>query len=117
AERGTWEQQSEPHQGPDATVVPIDQWPRRNLLRPTLEDGLGFEQTLGVNPFRFGFVGATDTHNGTGGFTDESTWIGGQGNNDGPAEPLIGDNKRTNPRGLTGAGGGGDTPGPSFSAV
>ena len=36
------------------------------------KDGLGFEATLGANPFSFGFVGSTDTHNGTPGNTDES---------------------------------------------
>ncbi|MGH7893351.1 MAG: DUF3604 domain-containing protein [Candidatus Binatia bacterium] len=97
----TFEQIPTPHEGPDATVVPIAEYPRRNLVRPTLEDGLAFEQTLGVNPFRFGFVGGTDTHNGNAGDTAEQEWVGGQGNNDGSAANQIADNLRTNPGGLT----------------
>jgi Ca2+-binding RTX toxin-like protein len=48
-------------------VPPIDQYPQRNLVRNALKDGLKFEQTLGANPFKFGFVGGTDTHNGNAG--------------------------------------------------
>ena len=96
-----YEQDPQPFQGPLATEVPIDQYPRRNLIRPTLEDGLAFEGTLGVNPFRFGFVGATDTHNGNGGDVAEQEWIGAQGRNDGSAETLISGNLRNNPGGLT----------------
>ena len=34
-----------------------------NYLRAGLERGLELEATLGVNPFKFGFVGSTDVHN------------------------------------------------------
>jgi len=97
----TFEQDPQPFQGPFATDLPIDQYPRRNLIRPTLEDGLAFEGTLGVNPFRFGFVGATDTHDGNGGDVAEREWIGAQGRNDGSPAALISGNLRTNPGGLT----------------
>ena len=40
-------------------------------MRNALKDGLALEETLGVNPFRFGFVGSTDTHNATPGDVDE----------------------------------------------
>jgi hypothetical protein len=96
----TFEQDPHPHQGPDATDVPIDQYPRRNLVRPTLEDGLSFEEKLGVNPFRFGFVGSTDTHDGTAGNTSEVNWPGGQGANDGSPALQISEQIRTNPGGL-----------------
>lgn len=96
----TFEQMIGAHEGPDATDVGVNDFPRRNLIRPTLEDGLGFEQTLGANPFRFGFIGGTDTHDATAGAVDERTWIGGQGRNDGSAASLIGGNLRTNPGGL-----------------
>ncbi len=82
-------------------MVPIGEYPRRNLLRPTLADGLAFEQTLGANPFRFGFVGGTDSHNATSGDTDERDWVGGQGNNDGSPALQVADNLHTNPGGLT----------------
>ncbi len=103
----TFEQDPLPFQGPFATELPIDQWPRRNLVRESLEDGLAFEGTLGVNPFRMGFVGSTDSHNGTAGNTAERSrdtagpsWVGAQGQDDGSDARLVGDNMRTNPGGL-----------------
>ena len=98
----TFEQDTVSHQGPDAVdPIPIGDYPRRNLVRSTLEDGLAFEQTLGVNPFRLGFVGGTDTHDSNGGDVAESGWVGAQGRNDGSPAALIRSNLRTNPGGLT----------------
>ena len=34
-----------------------------NYLRSGLLQGLKYEQSLGVNPFKFGFIGGTDVHN------------------------------------------------------
>ena len=34
-----------------------------NFLRGGLLQGLKYEQSLGVNPFKFGFIGGTDVHN------------------------------------------------------
>ena len=34
-----------------------------NYLRSGLLQGLKYEKTLGVNPFKFGFIGGTDVHN------------------------------------------------------
>ena len=34
-----------------------------NYLRTGLLQGLMHEQKLGVNPFKFGFIGGTDVHN------------------------------------------------------
>ena len=31
--------------------------------RPALKNGLALEATLGTNPFKYGFIGSTDTHN------------------------------------------------------
>jgi hypothetical protein len=97
----TFEQLLNQKEGPLAADLPVDQYPRRNLVRQSLEDGLAFEASLGANPFRMGFVGGTDSHDGTAGNVAERGWIGGQGRNDGSAESLIGDNLRTNPGGLT----------------
>ena len=36
----------------------------REYARQALKEGLKLEQTLGVNPFKFGFVSGTDTHTG-----------------------------------------------------
>lgn len=49
----------------------------------TVRDGLGrglkLEAETGVNPFKFGFIGSTDTHNGNPGQTDEWDYQGGSG--------------------------------------
>jgi hypothetical protein len=86
---------------PSSVPLPVDAYPRRNLVRNTLEDGLAFEQSLGANPFQYGFVGSTDTHNGTGGMVEEDTWQGASGNNDAsPGRRLGGNDMRNNPGGL-----------------
>ncbi len=98
----TFEQLLTPHQGPGATADPVELWPRRNLLRSVLKDGLSFETTLGANPFRFGFTGSTDNHNGTGGHVVEGDWEGSGGGNDATPERQMAENARENPGGLTG---------------
>jgi len=80
--------------------VSIDQYPLRNMVRNTLKDGLALEDRLGTNPFRLGFVGSTDNHDGAAGSVDESGWAGGQGNNDSSPARQIGSNVRNNPGGL-----------------
>ena len=40
--------------------------PGDGFLREVLKEGLALEQSLGTNPFRFGFIGSTDTHLGAG---------------------------------------------------
>ena len=93
---------------PGAAEVPgqvppaIEAYPRRNLVRSALQDGLGFEATLGVNPFRFGFVGSTDTHNANPGDTEEARLTGVQGNNDATPELQIRDALSGNAGGLAG---------------
>jgi hypothetical protein len=62
--------------------VPIHLYPRKNLVRNLLKDGLALEQELGVNPYRFGLVGSTDNHNGTSGYVEEKTEQGHAGTND-----------------------------------
>jgi hypothetical protein len=97
----TFEQEPMASQVPQATPPPIDEYPRRNMVRNALKDGLVFEDRLGVNPFRLGFVGGTDTHNGTGGGVAEAGWPGGQGANDASGARKIANEIRTNPGGLT----------------
>jgi hypothetical protein len=58
-------------------------------VRETLKDGLVFEQQLGANPFRLGFVGSTDTHSGTPGNTEERGWPGHQGYSDADGEARL----------------------------
>ena len=38
---------------------------RQNFVRDAIIQGLAWQQSLGVNPFHYGFVGGSDSHNGT----------------------------------------------------
>ena len=42
--------------------VDVTNFHRRNMMRNVLKDGLALEQASGVNPFKQGFIGSTDTH-------------------------------------------------------
>jgi len=95
-----YEQVLEASQTPGRPDPTIDEYPRRNMVRNALEDGLLFEQTLGANPFKMGFIGSTDTHNALAGGTAEDEWVGGNGNNDATPGLQIDDNRRSNPGGL-----------------
>jgi hypothetical protein len=53
--------------------------PRRNYTRYALVEGIKEEQRLGVNPFKFGLIAATDTHNGAGGAVREDLYQGATG--------------------------------------
>lgn len=56
---------------------------KRDFVREGLKLGLAYEQSLGTNPFQLGFIGGTDTHNGTPGDVAEDDFIGGHGAEDG----------------------------------
>ena len=55
-------------------------------LRNALKDGLRLAGDIGVNPYKFGVIGSTDTHNGTPGATDERNYMGHFGAEDGTPE-------------------------------
>jgi hypothetical protein len=60
----------------NGTYVPAEQqdttWlPPRAYVRETLKDGIAYEAEHGINPFRLGFVGGLDNHNGTPGQSEE----------------------------------------------
>ena len=95
-----FEQEPLPSESPGQQVPSIDQYPRRNMVRNTLKDGLYFEQTLGVNPFKLGFIGSTDNHDAASGSTEEGNWNGGQGNTDSSPARRISLVPHTNPGGL-----------------
>ena len=50
---------------------PNQTFPPLNYIRNVLKLGLVEEQQIGVNPFRLGLIGSTDTHNATPGETEE----------------------------------------------
>jgi len=53
-----------------------------SFVRSGLKEGLRQADKLGVNPFKYGFVGSTDTHTGTPGDTEEHDWEGHFPHND-----------------------------------
>ena len=53
-----------------------------DMVRDTLVRGLAMEKKWGVNPFKLGFIGSTDSHLGTPGATEESDYRGQLGNPD-----------------------------------
>ena len=56
---------------------------KRNFVRSGVVKGLALEQKLGVNPFKLGFVGGTDSHNGMMSDVDEDNFVGAHGPEDG----------------------------------
>jgi Protein of unknown function (DUF3604) len=50
---------------------------KKNFVRYGLERGLKYEEELGVNPFKYGFSGGSDSHNGTPGDVDEDNYTVG----------------------------------------
>lgn len=85
-----------------------------DTVRQVLKKGLAEQQKWGFNPYKFGVVGATDTHNGTPGDAEEDTWKGHAGEADNVAALRLGyentvvtknlgfDSIKLNPGGLTG---------------
>jgi hypothetical protein len=70
------------------TNPPLEQ----DFLRHAMKVGLQQEQALGVNPFKYGMIGSTDTHIGAAGQTLEDAYPGHGG---------AGQPNRTMPAGLT----------------
>lgn len=56
-----------------------------SYVRQALQRGLTLEKQLGVNPYKFGLIGSSDTHNG-GGPIDEDRYFGKTGALDGTPE-------------------------------
>lgn len=52
---------------------------RVDFVRYALVEGLREEGRIGVNPFRVGFIGSTDTHNATPGAVQEGSYDGSRG--------------------------------------
>ncbi len=63
---------------------------RLDFVRGALLEGLGEYERLGVNPYRLGVIGSTDTHNGTPGAVAEDRWLGHRGSVDDEVEERLG---------------------------
>ncbi len=59
---------------------------KNNFVREGLKLGVGFAQSLGSNPFKSGFIGGTDNHNGLAGDVSENNFQGAHGLEDGSVE-------------------------------
>ena len=74
----------------------------QDFLREALKEGLRLEGTLGVNPFKYGFIGSTDTHLATPGNAREERFPGhaGAGLNPRNGVPGLTDAIEVSPGGL-----------------
>jgi hypothetical protein len=78
-----------------------------DFVRNVLLEGLKAEADVGINPFRLGFIGGTDTHNGTPGLVNHLDFGGHIGSADDRPEERLGQGNVThdgiinNPGGLT----------------
>jgi hypothetical protein len=59
---------------------------KKDFIREGLKIGLKYEQQLGVNPFKLGMIGGTDSHNGTPSAVAEDMFEGQHGMEDGTVE-------------------------------
>jgi len=90
-----------PHLGPNCLT-------RNSYVRYALTEGLVQEESIGVNPFKFGITASTDTHNGLAGGVMEKSFPGHLGNGDSTAVQRvqfnreIAGNTSNNPGGLIG---------------
>ena len=93
-----------PYQNFQANYIP---WlaapaPATSFLRTVLKEGLAQEERLGVNPFKFGFVGSTDSHIAAAGGVREDQFVGHGGAGAPPDSAAAGlpDDIELNPGGL-----------------
>ena len=93
-----------PYQNFQASYIP---WlaapaPAMSFLRNVLKEGLAQEERLGVNPFKFGLVGSTDSHIAAAGGVREDQFLGhgGAGSPPDSAAPGLPDDIELNPGGL-----------------
>ena len=55
-----------------ATLIPSQ--PQGGYVREAYLNGLAMEEADGLNPYRFGLIGASDTHNAAGSFEEDNYW-------------------------------------------
>jgi hypothetical protein len=77
-----------------------------DMARGAWRTGLRLGASLGANPFAFGVIGSTDTHQALAGGTDEATWPGHLGDSDDDAAEQLFASATVLIRGLTASPGG-----------
>ena len=102
---------NECYDGPGADLIPHlgpDCLSSRSYVRYALTEGLREEERIGVNPFKFGLMASTDTHNGTAGSVEEKSFAGHLGTADSELairaslDPAVYANGTNGPGGLIG---------------
>ncbi len=83
----------------EARPVALDDFGRRNMIRNVLKDGLSLQRERGINPFKLGFIGSTDTHSASPGGAEEDNYKGHLGRRD-AAYRNVQDHFFDNPGGL-----------------
>lgn len=75
---------------------------QRSFVREAVGEGLVQHERLGVNPFKLGIIGSTDTHMATPGLADEDTFLGhaAGGDTTNLELPIMPDSIELNPGGL-----------------
>jgi hypothetical protein len=68
---------------------PSGSFPALGFVRNALKEGLAQEAKLGVNPFRMGIIGSTDTHSAIPGATREDDYVGHLGLRDATPELMV----------------------------
>jgi Protein of unknown function (DUF3604) len=66
----------------EAEPVSLENFGHRNMVRNVLKDGLALEESSGINPFKLGFIGSSDTHSASPGGVEEYNYTGHLGRRD-----------------------------------
>ena len=67
-----------------------DAWIDGSYARPALNLGLEQQAEIGANPFKFGMIGSSDSHNGLAGAAEDNFWGKHASNEPGPYRALTG---------------------------
>lgn len=79
-------------------TYPTDLQSANSYARPALKKGLALQAKLGVNPFKFGMIGSTDTHNGIS-TAREKNYLGAGGMDEPGPFRMMGGARNTNAAG------------------